>query len=148
MDPQIATVLDTAATETGAKARADMILERAGWAAQVFSRYDRAQTQTITAHVAEAAFRMAGEYGEWAVRETGFGVAAHKKLKNELSSVPLVEHFRDWDFVNARFNEETRMVEIPRPAGVVFALAPSTSQPGPDCSIEPSSSTAGPRRGR
>jgi acyl-CoA reductase-like NAD-dependent aldehyde dehydrogenase len=127
MDPQIATVLDTAATETGAKARADMILERAGWAAQVFSRYDRAQTQTITAHVAEAAFRMAGEYGEWAVRETGFGVAAHKKLKNELSSVPLVEHFRDWDFVNARFNEETRMVEIPRPAGVVFALAPSTN---------------------
>jgi acyl-CoA reductase-like NAD-dependent aldehyde dehydrogenase len=127
MDPQIATVLDTATTETGARARADMVLERASWAAQVFSRYDLARTRSIAMHAAEAAHRMAGEYGDWAVRETGFGVAADKKLKNELSSVPLVEHYRDWNFVDARFNEETRMVEIPRPAGVIFALTPSTN---------------------
>jgi len=127
MDQQIAAVLDTSDTDIGARARAEMVLERARWAAQVFGRYDRARTQAIVEKTAEAAFRKAGEYGDWAVRETGFGVAEHKKIKNELSSVPLVQHYREWDFVNARYNEEGRVVEIPRPAGVIFALAPSTN---------------------
>jgi acyl-CoA reductase-like NAD-dependent aldehyde dehydrogenase len=127
MDQQIAAVLDTSETDTGARARAEMVLERARWAAQVFSRYDRARTQAIVEQAAEAAYRKAGEYGDWAVRETGFGVAEHKKIKNELSSVPLVQHYREWDFVNARYNEDARMVEIPRPAGVILALAPSTN---------------------
>ena len=67
------------------------------------------------------------DYGDWAVRETGFGVAEHKKLKNELSSLPLVAHYRDWDFINPRQDSETGIVEVPKPAGVIFALVPSTN---------------------
>jgi acyl-CoA reductase-like NAD-dependent aldehyde dehydrogenase len=61
------------------------------------------------------------------VRETGFGVAGHKKLKNEQTSTHLVEHYRDWDFVNPRLDAAAKIVEIPRPAGVIFALTPSTN---------------------
>jgi acyl-CoA reductase-like NAD-dependent aldehyde dehydrogenase len=104
-----------------------MMLERARWAGEMFQRYDRARTFAIAEAVAEAAHAKAGEYAEWAVRETGFGVAAHKKIKNEQTSTPLVEHYRDWDFVDPRIDAATKIVEIPRPAGVIFALIPSTN---------------------
>ena len=77
------------------QAQADLMLERAKWAAEVFQRYNRAQTYAIAEAVAKAAHAKAGEYGEWAVRETGFGVAEHKKLKNELTSLPFVEYYPD-----------------------------------------------------
>jgi len=127
MDPAIRNLVDISQTPTAMQARADMVLERARWASQVFQRYDRDKTQAIALAVAKAAHAKAGEYADWAVRETGFGVAAHKKLKNELSSVPLVEHYASWDFVNPRYDEATGIAEIPKPAGVVFALAPSTN---------------------
>lgn len=127
MDPVIRTLVDISGSEAALRGRADLMLERARWAAQMFQRYDRGHTLAIAEAVARAAHAKAGDYAEWAVRETGFGVVAHKKLKNELSSLPLVEHYRDWDFVNPRVDERSKMVEIPRPAGVVFALTPSTN---------------------
>lgn len=127
MDPVIRALVDISATDAAMQARADLVLERARWAAEVFQRYDRSTTYAIAEAVARAAHAKSGEYADWAVRETGFGVAAHKKIKNELSSLPLVEHYRDWDFVNPRVDEQRKMLEIPRPAGVVFALAPSTN---------------------
>ena len=51
----------------------------------------------------------------------------HKKLKNELTSLPFLEHYRDWDFVSPHVDADKRIVEIPRPAGVIFALVPSTN---------------------
>ncbi|RMD62484.1 MAG: aldehyde dehydrogenase family protein [Alphaproteobacteria bacterium] len=127
MDAAIRNLVDISHTLAARRARAELMLERARWAAEVFRRYDRDTTQAIAAAVARVAFDKAGEYAEWAVKETGFGVAAHKKIKNELSSVPLVEHYRDWDFVNPRIDEVAKIVEVPRPAGVVFALVPSTN---------------------
>ena len=128
MDSAIENLVDISQSEPAAlRARADLILERATWASQVFQRYDRERTQAIADAVAEVAHAKAGAYGEWAVRETGFGVAEHKKLKNELSSIPLVDHYRSWDFVNPRSDAQTGIVEVPKPAGVVFALVPSTN---------------------
>jgi len=127
MDPAIQSLVDISSAEPSLKARADMMLERARWAAEVFQRYDRAKTFAIAEAVARVAHAKAGEYADWAVRETGFGVAAHKKLKNEQTSTFLVEHYRDWDFVNPRLDAASNMVEIPRPAGVIFALTPSTN---------------------
>ena len=127
MDAAISNLVDISATPAALRARADMVLERARWASQVFQRYDRERSQAIAFAVARAARAKAGEYAERAVRETGFGVAAHKKLKNELSSLPLVEHYESWDFVNPRYDSATGIVEIPKPAGVVFALVPSTN---------------------
>jgi acyl-CoA reductase-like NAD-dependent aldehyde dehydrogenase len=127
MDPAIKSLVDISSAEASLKARADMMLERARWAGEVFQRYDRSRTYAIAQAVAKAAHAKAGEYAEWAVRETGFGVAAHKKLKNEQTSTHLVEHYRDWDFVNPRLDAAAKIIEIPRPAGVVFALTPSTN---------------------
>jgi acyl-CoA reductase-like NAD-dependent aldehyde dehydrogenase len=127
MDPAIKSLVDISGSEASLRASADMMLERARWAGEMFQRYDRARTYAIAEAVAEAAHAKAGEYAEWAVRETGFGVAAHKKIKNEQTSIPLVRHYRDWDFVDPRIDAATKIVEIPRPAGVIFALIPSTN---------------------
>jgi acyl-CoA reductase-like NAD-dependent aldehyde dehydrogenase len=127
MEPAIRKLVDISDSPAAMQAHADMVLERARWAAQVFQRYDRAHTAAITEAAARVAYAKAGDYAEWAVRETGFGVVAHKKLKNELSSLPLVEYYRDVDFVNPQLDESRRIVKIPKPAGVIFALVPSTN---------------------
>ncbi|MEY2503484.1 MAG: hypothetical protein QOI07_3821 [Verrucomicrobiota bacterium] len=127
MDPQIADLVDISQSRTALHAQADMMLERGKWAAEIFQRYDRPSTHAIAEAVARAAHAKAGEYAEWAVRETGFGVAAHKKLKNELTSLPFLDYYREWDFVNPRFDPQSKIVEVPRPAGVIFALLPSTN---------------------
>jgi len=127
MEPAVENLIDISESEAALRSRADMMLERARWASQVFQRYDRGRTLAIAEAVARVAHARAANYAEWAVRETGFGVVAHKTLKNQLSSLPLVEHYRDWDFVNPRLDERAKMVELPRPAGVVFALVPSTN---------------------
>ena len=108
-------------------ARARMMLQAAGWAASRFEHYDRAAVTTIVDAVARAGYDHAGKYAEWAVRETGFGVVEHKKTKNEIASLGIAEHYRDDDFVTPRVVAERRIVEVPRPAGVIFALTPSTN---------------------
>jgi acyl-CoA reductase-like NAD-dependent aldehyde dehydrogenase len=127
MDAAVARILDLSDTPAARTAQVDAVLEKARWASEVFRRYDRARTQEIAHAAASAAREKAGHYAEWAVRETGFGVAEHKKLKNEMTTAPFLEHYRDWDFVNPRVDAARKMVELPRPAGVVFALTPSTN---------------------
>ena len=127
MDDRIRNLVDISDTPVAMRTRADMVLERAGWAAQVFQRYDRATTQAIADAAARIAHARARDYAEWVVRETGFGVVEHKVLKNELSSTPFVDYYRDWNFVDPRVDPHTGLIEIPRPAGVVFALVPSTN---------------------
>ncbi len=61
------------------------------------------------------------------MRETGFGVARHKVLKNITCSTGIVERYRDHDYVTPRFDPTAKIVEVPRPAGVVLALTPSTN---------------------
>lgn len=127
MEPQARVLVDISDSEAALAGRADMVLERARWAAEVFQRYDRDATMRIADAVAAAAHEHAAKFADRAVQETGFGVAAHKKLKNELTARPLVEFYRDDDFVNPRIDEQRKMVEIPRPAGVILALTPSTN---------------------
>ena len=127
MDAGIRNLVDISETPVALRTRAEMILERAGWAAQVFQRYDRTTTQAIADAAARAAHARAREYAERVVKETGFGVVEHKVRKNELSSIPFVDYYRDWNFVDPRVDPHTGLIEIPRPAGVVFALVPSTN---------------------
>lgn len=108
-------------------ARARMMLERARWAAAAFARLDRETTLRIAEAAAEAGFAKAQAYAEWAVKETGFGVAEHKKIKNELCSRGLFEYYRNELLVGTKIDAERKIVEVARPAGVVFALTPSTN---------------------
>ena len=110
-----------------AETTARMKIDRAGWAVRAYARYDRAAVMRIVRAVAEAAHQAAGHYAEWAVRETGMGVVEHKRLKNELSAHPLVDFYEGMDLVSPRVDPARKMVEIPKPAGVIFALTPATN---------------------
>jgi len=107
--------------------RARAMLQRAQWAARAFGRYDKATVDRIVHAAAQAGAAKAREYAEWAVRETGFGVAEHKVIKNLASSTGLVEAYAGHDYVTPRVDLAAKLVEIPRPAGVVLALTPSTN---------------------
>ena len=127
MDPEVRTLVDISETPAALESQADIVLERAKWAAEIFQRYDRDMTMNIVNNVAKIAYQNAGKYANWAVEETGFGVAAHKKIKNELTTYPLVEFYQDKDFVNSIVDKNQKIVKIPRPAGVIIALVPSTN---------------------
>lgn len=108
-------------------ARARMMLQRAHWAATAFATFDRGRVRSIVEAVGEVAFQNAGRYAEWAVKETGMGVAEHKRQKNEACSRGILDAYGSSDFVGARIDEGRKLVEVPRPAGVVLALTPSTN---------------------
>ncbi|MBZ9602977.1 aldehyde dehydrogenase family protein [Phyllobacterium chamaecytisi] len=103
------------------------MLDRARWAATTFARYDRAATLKIARAVAQAAHSQAARYAEWAVRETGFGVVGHKRLKNELCSLGIFETHKNTDWTGPTIDRDRKLVRIGRPAGVILALTPSTN---------------------
>ena len=119
--------MSAVAAEPAGVPRARMMLQRAHWAATAFADYDHERTRRIVEAVAEEAYRNAQRYAEWAVKETGMGVVEHKRRKNEACSRGLVEWYGDRDYVSARIDPEAKVVELPRPAGVVLALTPSTN---------------------
>jgi acetaldehyde dehydrogenase / alcohol dehydrogenase len=114
-------------TDPAGVPRAQAMLQRAQWAALAFSTYDKNSVDRIVHAAAQAGAARAREYAEWAVRETGFGVAEHKVLKNLASSTGLAEAYAGHDYVTPRIDPVAKIVEIPRPAGVVLALTPSTN---------------------
>jgi acetaldehyde dehydrogenase/alcohol dehydrogenase len=125
-------VVNTGPGTPSATHRARQMLARAHWAAGAFASYDRATVLRIAEAAATAAHAQARKYAEWAVQETGFGVAEHKVLKNEACSLGILERYRDEDYVSPRIDPAGKIVALPRPAGVVLALTPSTN---PVCSV-------------
>jgi acetaldehyde dehydrogenase / alcohol dehydrogenase len=112
--------------------RARQMLQRAHWAAGAFASYDRRSVLAIAEAAAHAAHAQSRHYAEWAVRETGFGVVEHKVTKNEACSLGILERYGGEDFVSPRIDTASKILALPRPAGVVLALTPSTN---PVCSV-------------
>jgi acyl-CoA reductase-like NAD-dependent aldehyde dehydrogenase len=124
----VSTGTDAAGTvEAAGVPRARQMLERARWASRAFATYDQASVLAIVEAVTSAAEENAQRYAEWAVRETGFGVVEHKLVKNQLCSRGILDAYREHDYVTPRVDAALKMVELPRPAGVVLALVPSTN---------------------
>jgi acyl-CoA reductase-like NAD-dependent aldehyde dehydrogenase len=109
------------------KFRADQMLELARWAAGAFQSCTREQATCIAEAAARAGEAKAEDLAHKAEQETGFGIAAHKMIKNRLCSIGIFECYKDEDFVSHRIDPLTKMIEVPKPAGVVFALIPSTN---------------------
>src|SRR4051812_35526732 len=109
------------------EARARMMLQRARWAATAFAAYDGDRTRHVVQAVAEAAYQNAERFAVDAVAETGMGVAEHKRRKNEACSRGLLERYGGEDFAGVRIEGEAKIVAVPKPAGVVLALTPSTN---------------------
>jgi acetaldehyde dehydrogenase / alcohol dehydrogenase len=107
--------------------RARMMLQRARWAATAFATFDRERTRRVVEAVAEAAYQNAERFAIGAVEETGMGVAEHKRRKNEACSRGLLERYAGDDYVGVHVDAGAKIVSVPKPAGVVLALTPSTN---------------------
>ena len=107
--------------------QARLMLDRARWAAARFQRLDHAAVRRIAEAAANAGHAKAQGYAEWAVRETGMGVIEHKRIKNEACSKGIFELYAGEDFVAPRIDAARKIVELPRAAGVIFALIPVTN---------------------
>lgn len=107
--------------------RGRAMLERAEWASRAFARYDARSVWRVVEAAAAAGAARAAEFAEQTVLETGFGVAEHKRVKNLACSTGIVDAYRGHDYVSVSVDREKKIISIPRPAGVVLALTPSTN---------------------
>ncbi|NTV37006.1 MAG: aldehyde dehydrogenase family protein [Anaerolineaceae bacterium] len=95
---------------------------------KIWSKASQEEVDRVCAAMADAAFQASDRLGRLAHEETGFGVPAHKRLKNEFGSRMVWESIKDIKTVGV-INQDTakRIYEIAWPIGVVAALIPSTN---------------------
>jgi len=104
------------------------LVTRAYEAWKTWSRASQADVDRVCAAMAEAGYQASERLGRLAQEETGYGVAAHKKLKNEFGSRMVWNSLREMKTVGViRHDPDRRLYEIAWPMGVVAALVPSTN---------------------
>jgi len=97
-------------------------------AQQVWGHASQEEVDRVCAAMADAAYLASARLGQMAHEETGFGIPAHKKLKNELGSRIVWESIKDARTVGViRHDAQRRVYEIAWPVGVIAALTPSTN---------------------
>lgn len=97
-------------------------------AQQKYLHFSQQQVDKIVKAVAEVAFSKCEELAVLAVRETGMGVVAHKKMKNEVASKAVYEDIKGLKTVGIiNENRVKKYVEIAAPFGVVAAIIPTTN---------------------
>lgn len=103
------------------------LLHTASEAASAFSNHTTEQVAAILEALGKAAEEKAEFYADWTVRETGFGNAADKVLKNLSCSVDIIKGYNPGDFIDPQIDHEQKIVSFPKPAGVIVALVPCTN---------------------
>jgi acetaldehyde dehydrogenase (acetylating) len=97
-------------------------------AQRAFHGTDQAGVDRVCQAMMEAALSASARLGQMAHDDTGFGVPAHKRLKNEFASRDVWDSIRDVPSVGVLRRDEARgLVEIGWPVGVIAALCPSTN---------------------
>lgn len=95
---------------------------------KIWGKASQTDVDRVCAAMAEAGFNASDRLGRLAYEETGYGIAAHKKLKNEFGSKSVWESIRDLKTVGViRHDPDRRLYEIAWPMGVIAALIPSTN---------------------
>lgn len=93
-----------------------------------WSRASQDEVDRVCAAMSTAGVQASERLGRLAQEETGYGVVAHKKIKNEFGSRVVWESIRDLKTVGViRHDPDRRLYEIAWPMGVVAALIPSTN---------------------
>jgi acetaldehyde dehydrogenase (acetylating) len=101
---------------------------RAYEAWETWSHVTQAEVDRVCTAMAEAGYQAAERLGRLAQEETGYGVAAHKKLKNEFASRLVWQSIRDQKTAGViRHDPDHRLYEIAWPMGVIAGLVPSTN---------------------
>jgi acetaldehyde dehydrogenase (acetylating) len=104
------------------------IINTASEAWKVWSHATQADVDRVCEAMAEAGLHASERLGVMAHEETGYGVAAHKKLKNILGSKMVWESIRALKTVGVVNHDPQRHIyEIAWPLGVITALVPSTN---------------------
>lgn len=97
-------------------------------AQQEFFHFSQEQVDRICQAMADAAYRESERLGQMAAEETGYGIPAHKTLKNQLGSKYVWDSIKDLKTVGVINRDSARgLVEIGWPMGVVAAVSPSTN---------------------
>jgi acetaldehyde dehydrogenase (acetylating) len=109
-------------------AEARALARRAKQAWLALAEFSQEQVDAIVDAMAEAAALQAETFARLAVEETGYGIVADKVQKNLFSAEKVYKFIRPMKTVGvvAR-HEDTRVVEIAEPFGVVAAVVPSTN---------------------
>lgn len=93
-----------------------------------YAQFTQQQVDKIVKAVANAALAKSEELAALAVSETGMGVVAHKKMKNEVASKNVYEDIKTLKTVGIiNENRVKKYVEIAAPYGVVAAIIPTTN---------------------
>lgn len=93
-----------------------------------WAKATQAQVDAVCDAMAEAGYQASERLGYLACEETGYGVPAHKKLKNEFGSRTVWESIHDLKSVGVvREDTARRIYEIAWPVGVIAGLVPSTN---------------------
>lgn len=114
-------------TEDSVVREALSMVRTSAWAASRYQSFDLATVRGIVRAAGEAAYEASERLARAAVDETGFGVVADKTFKNRAASRDVLEQYGAEDYVSPVISADDKVVRIPVPAGVVFALTPSTN---------------------
>lgn len=103
-------------------------VQQAYQAQKQYETFSQQHVDAIVKAIADAAFQKSAYLAELAVKETGMGVVAHKKMKNEVGSKAVYEDIKDLKTVGIiNENRMKKVVEIAAPFGVVAAIIPTTN---------------------
>ncbi|WP_341323175.1 aldehyde dehydrogenase family protein [Solibacillus sp. FSL H8-0523] len=97
-------------------------------AQKIYETYSQQQVDRIVKAIADATYAKSLELAQLAVQETGMGVVAHKKMKNEVGSKAVYEDIKALKTVGIiSENRMKKVVEMAAPYGVVAAIIPTTN---------------------
>lgn len=104
------------------------LVAQAKKAQEELARMDQGQIDRIVAAVSKASAAHAKELGEMAAKETGFGLARDKEIKNTFAAVRVYEAIKDMKTVGLlRKNDAEKTWDYGVPVGVTAGLVPSTN---------------------
>lgn len=104
------------------------LVKTAAKAAQTMSNWDQTQADKVAKAIADAGMASAKELGELAYRETGFGNAADKKVKNEFASHQVWEAIKSLRTIGILAEHpQEKILDVGVPVGVIAGIVPSTN---------------------
>ena len=104
------------------------LIKQAKQAQRALAAMNQEQIDRITAAVSQAGAEHARRLADLAAEETGFGVAAHKEIKNRFAAVTVYEAIKDLKTVGILAEDQARKtIDIGVPVGIVAGLVPSTN---------------------
>ena len=117
-----------------ARQEARQLLRQAELAQKQLAKLPQEKLDTIVKAIADAIYDAATELAEMAVRETGFGNAEDKTVKNQFASQRVWEAVKDMKTVGVlKEAPEEKLWEVGVPVGVIAAIVPSTNPTSTVC---------------